>query len=279
MGNSVFATVDTDGKLSITESAKTALGLTGEQVNQIQTSITVTKKTIGSGLESYTIEGLPNELVNITSTEGGSDTSTKIADITYSLGQDEEKKLVTSGGKTYFVHKSGEGLDIIPTIQFRAEIDIRSGGLFTLQESDIISSFTLIKDTETYSFGADKKVYSKENGQALPDAAWEIQNDNLIIHNLAEYTVGKELIDWQLTADEDIFTNEKPLEDPTDYFYDSYNNSSVPNYGSDRSVCHNGGRVSLTLSGHTQYSATKKWLDIYTGTNDTEAKSANRPQT
>ena len=143
----------------------------------------------GCGESQPTSGETNNNEVADASTEGGSDTSTKIADITYSLGQDEEKKLVTSGGKTYFVHKSGEGLDIIPTIQFRAEIDIRSGGLFTLQESDIISSFTLIKDTETYSFGADKKVYSKENGQALPDAAWEIQNDNLIIHNLAEYRV------------------------------------------------------------------------------------------
>ena len=54
-----------------------------------------------------------------------------------------------------------------------------------------------------------------------------------------------------------------------DFYQIVYDNTSVPNYGADTSAVYSGGTIYLVLTGTTDYTATKEWLD--------SGDTANRP--
>lgn len=273
-----FAEVSVDGTLTLTEEAKTQLGITEEQVAGIKVNGAVT----GTGIQTYTVNGLPNILNQTRLDEEGNEITEKAGTVEYGfwsaygngalIGQIDADG---QEGTDYTIRRVDSGVELIETIDFTAMIDIHSGGVYKVSSSDVINAFKLESGEYTYTFEDGGKIcYGKT---PLYGVEWTISEDGtLTISNLPGYTLDKTLIDWKVSVDTEKFDNEKNLPEG-DYFECEYNNSKVPNHGSDREICHNGGSLTLTIKGDTEYTGTKVWLDEYTDSSDDE-KKAHRPE-
>ena len=263
----LFATIYADGRLEIAAGVKEALGLTEEQLAGIK----LEKVTVGTGMDAYTVSGLPaaREVLSGENTE-------KTEKITYFWGGEDETL-----NQGYIIQKTDAGYSLIPVIKFTAKVGANVGyrNEYKPTESDVVESFKLQRVTGSgvidCKFNENHTI--SVGNDADPYARWKLENGELVIEDLQEYSDQKELIDWQVFVDTNSY-NKNITDGSGDYFSAGYNNSKVPNYGSDRSTCHNGGTMYINLRGWTSFSANKIWLDEYTEANN-DTKKAHRPVT
>ena len=263
----LFATIYADGRLEIAAGVKEALGLTEEQ----PAGIKLEKVTVGTGMDAYTVSGLPaaREVLSGENTE-------KTEKITYFWGGEDETL-----NQGYIIQKTDAGYSLIPVIKFTAKVGANVGyrNEYKPTESDVVESFKLQRVTGSgvidCKFNENHTI--SVGNDADPYARWKLENGELVIEDLQEYSDQKELIDWQVSVNTNSY-NKNITDGSGDYFSAGYNNSKVPNYGSDRSTCHNGGTMYINLRGWTSFSANKIWLDEYTEANN-DIKKAHRPVT
>lgn len=263
----LFATVYADGGLEIAEGVQEAFGLTKDQLAGIK----LEKVTVGTGMDAYTVSGLPaaREVLSGENTE-------KTEKITYFWGGEDETL-----NQGYIIQKTDAGYSLIPVIKFTAKVGANVGyrNEYKPTESDVVESFKLQRVTGSgvidCKFNENHTI--SVGNDADPYARWKLENGELVIEDLQEYSDQKELIDWQVSVDTNSY-NKNITDGSGDYFSAGYNNSKVPNYGSDRSTCHNGGTMYINLRGWTSFSANKIWLDEYTEANN-DTKKAHRPVT
>ena len=128
-------------------------------------------------------------------------------------------------------------------------------------EQTVLDNFTLF--TASGHDGEPTELrfaYLAEQGRFSIEVNGNYGNSGTIhIRDLWRYNLDGTPIIYNVKADENRFTVEN-MEDG-DYYSVSYDNTSVPNYGASTDAGYSGGMIYLTLTGTTDYEATKVWLD------------------
>ncbi len=123
-----------------------------------------------------------------------------------------------------------------------------SGGNTSEKPFDDISG----KQTATYD--SDKKIYNF-NIEGL----WKYNLDGTSITYILQEKTDSGAVSGKIEGT--VLGDAIKDIDKDDYLKISYDNSSVPNYGSVITKLHNGGTLDLTLKGSTGYNAKKVWAD------------------
>lgn len=233
VGIKIYFQLDGGEETELTEDTMGLIGLTE--------LIDITKTVPGVDTTIYRCEGLLTEYDGRT--------------ITYRI----ENTVVPDG---YLEYKNDGITYYIKTYDFQAKIIMNDGSkedgpdLSKLNirigradgSYETISVSSLLEELNLQ----DVDVCQKENNKT-----W-----NLKIPGLPKYAIGKsgavivELVSI-LTADDSLKTPQAN----GDYCEIEYDNTAVANFGTEITKCHNGGVISLTLKGMTEYEATKIWLD------------------
>ena len=190
----------------------------------------------------------------------------------------------------------GEGWYFVQQTVYQADIVLRRGNN-TLASSDAVDS--LIESIkEAYSFYYDTGLPEGQPGalsgslglgdaalQAIPEGFGEpdaIPTLDLTVSNLDKYNLdGSEIIynidqtGTETNKENVINAGNFPevFDDPDSKYYGDYlaeeiNNDPVSNHGTDITKCYSGGTIYLTLTGDTNYQATKIWEDQYAQENN-----------
>lgn len=105
---------------------------------------------------------------------------------------------------------------------------------------------------------ADMRDYT----QGIPDTP---MTHDMTVTGLWKYNLDGSLITYtlsQIPQADGTVTGTIPLEEMNgDYLTITYDNTAVPNFSSETTALYSGGTLYLTLTGETEYEATKVWLD------------------
>lgn len=233
VGIKIYFQLDGGAETELTESTMGLIGLT-----QLPA---VTKETPGVDTTIYHCEGLFAEYDEKT--------------ITYRM----ESTIVPDG----YVEYIKDGVTYyIKTYEFEASIQMKDGGQ---DEGPDLSKLNIRigradGSYETISVSAlltELNLQEADVCERGDNNVWSLK-----IPNLPKYAIGEsgavivELVST-ITVDDSL----KTPQPNGDYYEIEYDNSTVANYGTESSKCHNGGIISLTLKGEVDYEATKIWLD------------------
>ena len=155
------------------------------------------------------------------------------------------------------------------TTDFTFTLDLNNGG----KEPTLDQIKELLEDyftlharageavTDVNFIGQYEVEYNKENGQVTISGLPGYQRDeDGTVHELVYYLQEEAL-------DEEDLDNQIPIGsgglggDPGDYFAIRYDNAGVDNSGGSTTEVYSGGKLELTLTGETKYTAKKVWLD------------------
>lgn len=105
----------------------------------------------------------------------------------------------------------------------------------------------------------DGTVFRKSLADLGADVSAEEGTGEVTIRSLPQFTLDQEEIIWSLNMDD--ASAESDTGDAGDKYVVTYDNASSSNFGSVTDRCHVGGSLIVTLTGKTNYQATKHWLD------------------
>lgn len=115
-------------------------------------------------------------------------------------------------------------------------------------------TFDEISGKQTATYDSDKKIYNF-NIEGL----WKYNLDGTSITYILQEKTDGGAVSGKIEGT--VLDGAIKDIDNDDYLKISYDNSSVPNYGSVITKLHNGGTLDLTLKGSTEYEASKVWAD------------------
>lgn len=125
--------------------------------------------------------------------------------------------------------------------------------------------------------------YDAEAGKLTVSGLWQYSlNGSEIIYSLRETEDDGEAsntADGRLSGDElgDLPDGDKAPLESDDWYNILYDNTGVPNYGSEDNTVYSGGKLTLIRGGETTYAATKVWRDAYEQ-NSGEGGAPDRPK-
>ena len=153
---------------------------------------------------------------------------------------------------------------------FSFELTLRWGELESAE--GIVNAVLQSLAFHVFYDGAEQRLYQLDeipktniritsDTSSNPDGPENPTSNTITISGLWKYRLdGTEITAWVTDMDLDREIEIDAL-DKGDYFAISYDNSSAPNFGAETERLHDGGTIYLTLSGSTEYTATKAWLD------------------
>lgn len=245
--------------LQLSDAQKSQLGLETEAG-----PFTITDKDTGAGDETISVSGLPSKITTTTPADGDETEPPSESMVKWSLS-------VNAAPTGYYLKDTDEeatqrkSYQMIPHTDFNAVIVIRDGGTKGLKAEDILKKLTI----QIVSSGVTKTVSLSELSK---ESGYEQVNCTLKADDTAGgYTLQITGLPWCDTDKvEKIYAIAYPEpteeEKKTDYYDPTYDNAKAPNFGSNTTECHDGGSLILTLTGKTEYTATKIWLDDGTAT-------------
>ena len=179
---------------------------------------------------------------------------------------------VTDDNHNEYPSAAGNGWYYVLNSQFQFQIEILWGNLGSAEgiTQQILEQFQLTVGTSQNDYDYKLGDIPDTNLTLTPDDpdAENPTSGTITITGLWKYNLDGSLVAYQIeeigdNKDGQITGTDLPeagLEEG-DYFSISYDNSDAPNYGNITDVLHDGGTLYLTLTGETDYTATKNWLD------------------
>lgn len=118
-------------------------------------------------------------------------------------------------------------------------------------------------EIKLFGKNADGTPFVKSLADLGGDVTIEESTGKATIHNLPKFTVEQEEIVWSLDMTD--ASAQPDTGDVGDRYTVSYDNAASSNFGTVTDKCHEGGSLIISLTGKTNYQATKHWLDDKTG--------------
>lgn len=109
----------------------------------------------------------------------------------------------------------------------------------------------------------DGTPFEKSLAELDGDVEIDENTGEVTIHNLPKFTGEQEEIIWSLDMND--VSAQPDTGDGGDRYVVSYDNAASSNFGTVTDTCHEGGSLIISLTGKTDYQATKHWLDDKTG--------------
>ena len=156
------------------------------------------------------------------------------------------------------------------TTDFTFTLDLNNGDKEpTLDQiKDLLTEYFTLYRRDGEASGEGQKIsldqfdITYENGQVTISGLPRYQRDeedgtvHELVYYLQEEALNEEGLDGQIPIGSGGLGG-----DPGDYFAIRYDNAGVENSGGSTTEVYSGGKLELTLTGETKYTATKKWLD------------------
>lgn len=285
--NKVAATVDADGNVLTTRDVTETHTI---QLSDWTLEPTVPDKKDDQG-NTISIDPIP-----------GSDTSTGYSFVNVFDDPDTtDVDYVDQNGRPRSGAASlGEGWYFVQETDYQADIVLRRGNNVLSTADDVDTLINTIKNVYTFyydtgfpsdqpgalsgklSLASDVYVDVKREGFAEAES---VPTLTFTIRDLEKYNLdGSEIIYDidQTTTEDDTNSNKSNVINATnfhvfndqngkyygDYFSEEINNDPVSNHGTDITKCYDGGTIYLTLTGETNYQATKIWQDKFAQANN-----------
>ena len=162
-----------------------------------------------------------------------------------------EKEAEVRGAGYLSFGKGSEFQNIISTSQtFRI---VMNTGAVSKSVGDFIGGMKLSGKN------GDGSVFEKSLADLGADVAIDDGTGEVTVHNLPRFTVEHEEIIWSLTMAD--CSAQPDTDDENDRYEVTYDNAVSSNFGLVTDKCHEKGSLIITLTGKTNYQATKHWLD------------------